>query len=207
MENKKKKKSLVLIALLMLVGLTSGYVASTYAKYTATLDNASGETTVAKWDFKKGTNYGVFDISLPATVDATTLVGERIAPGTSGTFTIDLDNSGSEVGVEYEITFATASGVPSNLVFKSGDNTFTVTGSKVVGKIPAGQTKSVALNWEWPYETTPESPNTQATEDGEDNTNGTAASRAMTLTAVVTGKQVPPSATAIENTYTLQNAS
>lgn len=204
MENKKKKKSLVLISLLMLVGLTSGYVASTYAKYTATLDNASGETTVAKWDFKKGTNYGKFEISLPATVDATTLVDDRIAPGTSGTFTIDLDNSGSEVGVEYEITFATASGIPSNLVFKSGTDTFTVTGSKVVGKIPAGQTKSVELNWEWLYEQTT---GTLADEDAEDNANGTAASRAMTLTAVVTGKQVPPSATAIENTYTLQSAS
>ena len=204
MENKKKKKSLVLISLLMLVGLTSGYVASTYAKYTATLDNASGETTVAKWDFKKGTNYGKFEISLPATVDATTLVDDRIAPGTSGTFTIDLDNSGSEVGVEYEITFATASGIPSNLVFKSGTDTFTVTGSKVVGKIPAGQTKSVELNWEWLYEQTT---GTLADEDAEDNANGTAASSAMTLTAVVTGKQVPPSATAIENTYTLQSAS
>lgn len=204
MENKKKKKSLVLISLLMLVGLTSGYVASTYAKYTATLDNASGETTVAKWDFKKGTNYGKFEISLPATVDATTLVDDRIAPGTSGTFTIDLDNSGSEVGVEYEITFATASGIPSNLVFKSGTDTFTVTGSKVVGKIPAGQTKSVELNWEWLYEQTT---GTLADEDAEDNANGTAASRAMTLTAVVTGKQVPLSATAIENTYTLQSAS
>ena len=204
MENKKKKKSLVLISLLMLVGLTSGYVASTYAKYTATLDNASGETTVAKWNFKKGTNYGKFEISLPATVDATTLVDDRIAPGTSGTFTIDLDNSGSEVGVEYEITFATASGIPSNLVFKSGTDTFTVTGSKVVGKIPAGQTKSVELNWEWLYEQTT---GTLADEDAEDNANGTAASRAMTLTAVVTGKQVPPSATAIENTYTLQSAS
>ena len=204
MENKKKKKSLVLISLLMLVGLTSGYVASTYAKYTATLDNASGETTVAKWDFKKGTNYGKFKISLPATVDATTLVDDRIAPGTSGTFTIDLDNSGSEVGVEYEITFATASGIPSNLVFKSGTDTFTVTGSKVVGKIPAGQTKSVELNWEWLYEQTT---GTLADEDAEDNANGTAASSAMTLTAVVTGKQVPPSATAIENTYTLQSAS
>ena len=204
MENKKKKKSLVLISLLMLVGLTSGYVASTYAKYTATLDNASGETTVAKWNFKKGTNYGKFEISLPATVDATTLVDDRIAPGTSGTFTIDLDNSGSEVGVEYEITFATASGIPSNLVFKSGTDTFTVTGSKVVGKIPAGQTKSVELNWEWLYEQTT---GTLADEDDEDNANGTAASRAMTLTAVVTGKQVPPSATAIENTYTLQSAS
>ena len=200
---KSKRKSLILIGLLMAVGLTSGYVSSTYAKYVNTLENAEGTATVAKWDFKKGTNYGVFDITLPATVDPTTLVADKIAPGTGGTFTIDLDNSGSEVGVEYEIAFATATGVPSNLVFKSGSTSFVVTGSKVVGTIPAGQSDSVELNWEWPYETTTDG---LATEDGEDTTNGEAAST-MTLTATVNGHQVAPSATAITKTYTLQNAS
>jgi len=200
---KMKKKSIAIIVLLLLVGLTSGYVSSTYAKYVKTLDNAEATTTIAKWDFKKGTNYGVFEISLPATVDPTTLVANRIAPGTSGTFTIDLDNSGSEVGVQYEIAFATATGVPSNLVFKQNSTTLNVAGSKVVGTIPAGQSDSIALDWEWPYETS----GTLATEDGEDTTNGEAATRTMTLTATVNGHQVAPSATATTKTYTLQAAS
>lgn len=199
-----KKKSLVLIALLVLVGLTSGYVSRTYAKYVKTLDNATGTTTVAKWDFKKGTNYGVFDITLPGTVDATTLVSGRIAPGTSGTFTIDLDNSGSEVGVEYTIEFTTASGVPSNLVFKQSTTTISAAGSKVIGTIPAGQTDSVELSWEWPYETTSSA---LTVEDGEDTANGEAVSRTMTLTATVNGKQVQPGTGPTTKTWTLQAAS
>ena len=199
----QNKKSLLLVALLLLVGLTSGYVSKTYAKYVATLDNAQATVTVAKWDFKKGTDYGKFDIALPATIDETTLVSSRIAPGTSGTFKIDLDNSGSEVGVEYTIEFATATGIPSNLVFKQNSTVISASGSKVVGTIPAGETDSVTLTWDWPYETTSSA---LSVEDGEDTANGTAADRTMTLTATVNGKQVPPSATALPKTWTLQAA-
>ena len=195
-----KKKSLMLIVLLMLVGLTSGYVASTYAKYVKTLDNVSATATVAKWDFKKGTNYGVFDITLPATVDASTLVADKIAPGTSGTFTIDLDNSGSDVGVEYEITFTGVSNIPSNLVLKNGGTAITIAnGAKITGTIPAAQTDSLELTWEWPYYT-------NATDDAEDTTDGEAAAT-MTLTATVNGHQVAPSATAITKTHTFTAAS
>ena len=197
---KKKKKSLVLIGLLMAVGLTSGYVASTYAKYVKTLDNATGQAQVAKWDFKKGADadYGKFVISLPENVNTTTLAGERIAPGTSGTFTIALDNSDSEVGVEYEITFDDAENVPSNLILKKDSTTLNVSNAKIVGTIPAGQSDSVAIAWEWPYETT----------DGDDadRADGEAA-KTMSLTASITGHQVQPSATGIEKTYTLQSAS
>ena len=197
---KNKKKSLVLIVLLLLVGLTSGYVTSTYAKYTKSLGNVTGTTKVAKWDFKGGTNFGTFVISLPATVNTSTLASGRIAPGTSGTFTIDLDNRGSEVGVSYEINFSGASGVPTNLVFKQDINTFAVSGFKVVGTIPAGDSDSVSLTWEWPYESTVD---TLTVEDGEDTINGEAGSN-VSLTATVTGVQVNPTSGATTKGYTIQ---
>ena len=47
----KNKKSLLVLVLLLLVGITSGYVASTYAKYTSKIENNNGTATVAKWAF------------------------------------------------------------------------------------------------------------------------------------------------------------
>ena len=189
-----KKKSLVLIVLLLLVGLTSGYVSRTYAKYVKTLANATGTTTVAKWDFKAGTNYGVFEITLPETVNATTLVADRIAPGTSGTFTIDLDNTGSEVGVDFTITFSTATGVPSNLVFKQNGVTVDPTSQSITGYIAVGETLDVPLTWEWAYETGTVT-NGIAAGDSADTTNGSpeaVADRTMTVSAKITGIQVDP---------------
>ena len=46
-----KKTSLIIMILLLVVGVTTGYVASTYAKYTSSLPEKSGTATVAKWAF------------------------------------------------------------------------------------------------------------------------------------------------------------
>ena len=194
-----KRKSMIVMVLLLLVCLTSGYVASTYAKYTSQLANISSTATVAKWDFKAGGNYGTFSIDLPASVDASTLVAGKIAPGTSGTFTIALDNSGSEVGVEYTIDFTGASNVPSNLVFTAKGSTVTIAnGASIEGSIPAGETDTVTISWAWPYETG-NSPYT--TEDAEDTT------YTMTLSATVNGIQTEPSATALPKTWSFHAAS
>jgi hypothetical protein len=54
------------------------------------------------------------------------------------------------------------------------------------------------------YETTSSA---LSVEDGEDTTNGEAASRTMTLTATVNGKQVQPGTGPTTKTWTLQAAS
>ncbi len=195
---KNNKKSLTIVVLLLLVALTSGYVASTYAKYTETLADATATAQVAKWDFKKGTNNGNLVISLPATIDASRLTANMIAPGTGGSFNLDLDNSGSDVGVEFEITFTDLANVPSNLVFKQDSTTLAISGSKITGYIPAKGTLSIPLAWEWPYETS----GTLATEDGEDLADGKAAEE-MSITASIKGTQVNPAGAAITASYTL----
>lgn len=184
------KKSLFgFMALLLLVGISSRYVAGTYAKYTSTV-NGSGSATVAKWSFATDNADTDFEISITPTAIEETLVDERIAPGTSGAFDIELSNENSEVGVEVTIAFTGTNNVPSNLVFKQSGTDVVMTGQNantLTAYIAAGQTLTVPLTWEWPYETT----GTLATEDGQDTTDGETGAE-MTVTAVITGVQVDP---------------
>ena len=194
MKKNKQKKSFVLIALLLLVALTSSYVAGTYAKYTAEV-TGEGSATVAKWAFASDNDDVDFDINLDETYDASTLVADRIAPGTSGSFDIELSNENSEVGVEFTISFTNTANVPTNLVFTQGNNTVNPATQSIKGYIAAGETLTVPLTWEWAYETGT-SPYTQAGEDPADTTDGIAA-KTMTVTANIKGIQVAPSTTAI----------
>lgn len=188
---KNKKKSIGIIALLMLVGATSGYVASTYAKYTSTV-SGEGSAVVAAWKFEDDNANTNFDINLAENYDASTLVDERIAPGTTGDFTIALSNENSEVGVEFTIVFTETENVPQNLVFKQNGTTVDPTTQKITGYIAAGETLDVPLSWEWAYYTS-DANDVKDTTDGKKELDG----RTMTVNASITGIQVPPSTTAI----------
>ena len=178
MNNKKKK--LLVIALLLLFGVTAGYVASTYAKYASTFEG-SGTITVAKWAFEDDNDPMTIDIDLATTYDADTLIGGKIAPGTSGSFAIDLSNANTEVGVDYSISLSNTN-APANLVFTSGGNAIS---GPITGTLTPGQTgETVTVNWEWPYYTS-------AADDVEDTTDGENANT-MTITATITGVQVEP---------------
>jgi hypothetical protein len=182
---KKRKKRIGLIILLLVFGLTAGYVANTYAKYTAQV-SGSGTATVAKWAFASDNASTNFTINLDGTIDASTLMNDRIAPGTSGSFDIALSNANSEVGVEFTISFSNAQNVPSNLVFKQGGSVVDITTQTITGKIAAGDTLTVPVTWEWPYYTS-------AADDVEDTTDGVAGNT-MTVNTTITGVQVQPGA-------------
>lgn len=175
----RKKKKLLVIALLLLFGITAGYVANTYAKYTAQV-SGSGNITVAKWAFEEDNDSISIDIDLDDAFDVTTLAGDRIAPGTSGSFDIELSNANSEVGVDFTITL-TNSNAPANLTF--------TTGSTITGQIAAGGTLTVPVEFEWPY-------STGDADDAEDTTDGENGG-SMTITANIVGTQVQPGTTAI----------
>ena len=189
------KKSLMIIVLLLLVGLTCGYVASTYAKYTSTI-TGSGTATVAKWAFSTDNATQNITIALNPTVDATTLVNDRIAPGTSGSFNIALVNTNSEVGVDFTITLDSITDKPANLKFYKDSSynteltpgTTTITG-QLVAEDSTGVT--VPIYWRWEYETNPASTN-----DPIDTSAGIAADT-LTIGVTITGVQTQPSATAI----------
>lgn len=197
-KSKKRKESLLLLVLFLLVGISFSYVAGTYAKYVASFDN-EGTATVAKWAFDEDNSETDLTLSLDGTYDAKSLVSGKIAPGTSGKFSIDLTNENSEVGVEYSISLKSVGDtVPTNLKFYT-DNTYstqlTTSSTPITGKIAARATTgaTATIYWKWDYETGTVT-NGIAAGDATDTTDGEAASN-FTVTLTVTGKQINPTAT------------
>ena len=115
MKNNKLAKlmAVVLLVTLLAVILVSG----TYAKYTTSV-SATDKATVAKWnitlndkDISNGTTetlkLGLFDTINDSdyTSEETNVDAGKIAPGTSGLFTIANLKNNSEVDAEYKITY------------------------------------------------------------------------------------------------------
>ena len=182
-----KKKSLVLIVLLLLVGLTSGYVASTYAKYVSVISGSKATATVAQWAFETDNASQTVVVSLDNTYDADTLVTGRIAPGTSGSFNIAVSNASSEVGADVTIVmdYEYAS-LPTNLIFytdQAHQNDIDTSGYTV--SLAAGATsQNVTIYWAWAYETTDG--------DDEDTADGEAHA-SLQIPITITGVQTTPS--------------
>lgn len=192
----KNKKSLLVLVLLLLVGLTSGYVASTYAKYTSEIKDNNGEATVAKWAFTTDNTKQTLTINLAETPDASTLVNGKIAPGTSGSFDVALKNTNTETGVDWTIKLNDVSNKPTNLKFykDAGHTTELTPGtSTITGQLAAKDSTElkVPIYWEWKYET-----DAIATNDPIDTQDGEAANT-LTIGVDITGVQTQPSTTAI----------
>ena len=187
------KNSSVLTLLLLLVVITAGYVASTYAKYTAEV-TGNGTAVVAKWAFATDNAITSIDVKLDETYDATTLVAHKIAPGTSGSFAIALNNENSEVGVDFTVMVGAITNAPKNLKFyKDSAHTTEITPgtTQITGQLVAGQTTPLDVNiyWAWEYYTTDAN-------DALDTTDGEAGAT-LTIPVTVTGVQTQPSTTAI----------
>lgn len=192
MQNKNGKSVLVIMVLLLLVGISLSYVAGTYAKYTTSINNVSGNATVAKWAFGTDNNSTSFNVNLTdTTISNTTLVEDKIAPGTEGTFDINLINTNSEVGVDWKVTIGSVTNLPTNLKLYSDaahtkplatDGTATITG-QLKAKDSTGI--NVPIYWAWAYNT----------ENGDtaDTANGEAAST-LTVSLKVDGVQTQPGA-------------
>ena len=198
----KNKKSLIIIAILLLVCVTGGYVASTYAKYTTKIENNSGTATVAAWNFATDNGTQNITVALDGTIDASTLVAGKIAPGTSGSFNVVLKNT-SEVGADFTLELKSITNKPTNLKFyktRSGSqgsytysNELTPGTSTVTGQLASGDSTglTVPIYWEWPYETS-----SIATNDPIDTANGTdtESNRTLAIGVDITGTQTAPGA-------------
>ena len=184
---KKDNKSILLIVLLVLVGLTSGYVSSTYAKYTSTIEKES-TATIAKWSFDTENANTDLNMNFAKTYNPSTLVANRIAPGTEGAFSLKLTNKDTETGVDYSITFNETTGVPTNLKFYEDaafQNEIDVATDKITGSLAAGDATGDTVNfyWKWAYET--------VNGDEADTTDGSAGED-LVLKAKITGTQQTP---------------
>ena len=94
------------------------------------------------------------EIELLQTIDIKTLVNEKVAPGTKGSFNVFLTSNSD---VDYEVEIIDKNNKPKNLKFEINEK---------VGKIEKDEVKKVEINWEWPYEINVEE-DSQDTKDGE----------------------------------------
>ena len=192
---KKNKKSIVVVALLLMVGISTYFVAGTYAKYT---DEVSGTGTaeVAKWAFTDDNNQVTLNIDYDGTYDKTTLVNKKLAPGTQGFFKVKISNATSEVGVDFKVTPKTITGAPRNVKFYK-DNQYSVefdATHPITGQIAVGEDIDVKIYWKWEYETGAVDSTTEiAAGDAQDTTDGKTITE-FTVPIKIRGFQTEPGA-------------
>ena len=153
-KNKKIIKILCAVLLLMTLGMT-GY---TYAKY-FTQEKGNGSADIATWSFRieKDENEDVKTIRLADTSNKETLLNGKIAPGTSGQFYLKINAVGSEVAVDYKVTFGNEKNKPDNIIFKYDGKTYSSLSEidAIQGTMGLTDYKGqlIKVEWEWPYET------------------------------------------------------
>jgi hypothetical protein len=194
-----KKRSYVTrlgVLALALTFLTTCLVGGTLAKYTTTVAG-TGSATVAKWSFKANNQTETFTVDLASTA-YTNVANKKIAPGTQGSFAIEIDASGSEVAVDYSIAFSDIENKPENLKFYSDDEfkseitDFTsytgLNDTIALEDVSSAVTKTIYWNWDYGA-VAEESKAAQDTKDGE-------SAKTMTFTITVTGIQATPETSA-----------
>ena len=152
---KKNKRLAILIALVLLTLLMflAGY---TFARYYKSVEAGSTRANIARWSFGAGNTATTINLS-----------NEKLAPGTQGDFTIEVDATDSEVGVDYEIEFANEKNIPRNMTFYAeiidqkgvkktteSAESLAVLSEKISGNIPVeknNQKRTVKVFWNWEF--------------------------------------------------------
>ncbi len=191
----KKKKIIVIVAILSAI-VISFLGGQTFSKYITEV-KGTGSAQVAMWSFKVyGDNEQTQNVKLASTVDDNTLVDNKIAPGTKGSFSIKIDGEGSDVGINYNIKVQNETQKPANLFYTYQGKTYTdlnelaLTASGTINADDSNKVKEILVNWEWPYQTgsdeiSKSKNDVQDTQDGKNISN-------YTFDIVVTGTQVIP---------------
>ena len=158
-------------------------VAGSYAYYRTTI-SGSITASITTWEFKANNSATSFNISL-APSQTTKTLNSTMAPGTSGSFTITLDNHNNGLPVNYTITFSNFQNIPANLKFCSDSETcntvtdITAAGYSITGTLNAGQSAlQKTIYWKWPL-----GDSSSVTADNA------AADKNVTFTATVVGQQ------------------
>lgn len=191
----KKRSRIVSLGVLALTltMMSTCLMGSTMARYVTEV-TGSATATVAAWSFKANEGTSTFTaIDLGDTSNRTAykdgdIKDGVIAPGTSGKFDIVIDGSGSEVGIDYVITIASADGttLPDDFKFKI-DNTDYTLASEKNGTIDYAtgadsMKKTITVNWEWAFEGS----------NAVSSNDNTYAGKKWTLDITITGKQTTP---------------
>ena len=180
--------------------VSSCIVGGTLAKYTTTVAG-TGSAIVAKWApiFKGGTNGGAFENSVDVKLTDTTLnnkvVDGKIAPGTDGSFSVQVSKGETEVEFKYSVSISDLTNRPANLKFYKDSSfntelTETSVGSGVY-ELSSDDTmgltdseKTLTVYWKWPYEVSGEATAAAESRDAADSDTGnkaTASEAAATM--------------------------
>lgn len=190
----RKNYVLKLGALALAVSLiTTGMMGTTLARYVGEV-KGTATATVAAWSFKvNGVDSSFTAIDLGSTDNRIAYKAEDIdagviAPGTSGSFKIELDGTGSGVGIDYTVKLEDKNDVlPNDLVFNVDGKKYTL-GNDITGTINVGQSmiKELTVTWDWAF--------------GENDTittnDNASQGKKWSLDITATGKQVVPETTA-----------
>lgn len=193
-----KKKKVIIVSSILIIMLLAFIGGQAYAKYISQV-RGNGIAEIATWSFKvNGQKEQVQEIKLVSTYNSETLVNNKIAPGTSGSFNIIVDATGSEVGIKYNIKFAEESNKPQNLKFVYGGKEYDSIkqlGDKLSGTIAANEedkTRTINVQWKWNYETGSSAEQINANDIID--TNDAISIANYTFQVIVTGTQVEPQA-------------
>lgn len=169
----KIKRRIISIVLLILIAIVA-IVGNTYSKYISKVEG-KGVIQVAKWAFLvNGETASMTNINLAQNYENSTIIPNRIAPGTEGFFDIVIDTTGSEVGIEYNVKFSEEKNKPENMKFqyenKVVSSIFDLE-EELKGIIDANaeeKIKTFKIKWFWDYETKEENQikDIQDTKDG-----------------------------------------
>lgn len=170
MEKNKTMKMILITLLIAMIALV--LVSGTYAKYTS---SASGSSTarVAKWSFIVGGNdivaENTFTFDLFKTIkdtdgkDETDVISANadrvIAPGTSGSFDLVLENK-SETSAKYSVTYTVTNteSIPvqfsvNGTDWKDNIEELNISASDTETKLEANnEPKTITIQWKWAYD-------------------------------------------------------
>lgn len=187
--NKRVIGVLICISLILTM-FVAGY---TFARYYKSINIGSVQKSIARWNFNsKNTGSSV------------NLSSEKIAPGSSGQFEIEVDATDSEVPVEYQVIVENEINIPRNMKFyaetkdEKGNcikteekNSFSqIAVENLKGIIPVesnNQKRIVVVHWDWPFNETDET--FIDSEDGTLNLNNKSASLECGFNIQIIGKQ------------------
>ena len=195
----KKRSRIVSLGVLALTltMMSTSLVGATMARYVTEV-TGSATAKVAAWSFKannSGQDNKFAEIDLASTrtsYDGTDIKSGVIAPGTSGSFEIEIDGTGSEVGLDYSVSIAAADKkitLPSDLTFKVDGAAYTL-GNNITGTINYSEAvnsmkKVITVSWEWEF----------GDADTIESNDNSYAKNNWTLDIAITGKQTMPTET------------
>ena len=192
----KKSKKIVLLLVAIAAIIFSFVGGQSYAKYMSKV-TGQGTADIASWSFKVNENEEKMQtISLKSRQNNSTLLNNKIAPGTDGEFQIKLDATGTDVRINYAIKFENETRKPTNLKFTYDGkkyNSLSDLQKDLTGIINADEqekNKTLTIGWNWKYETG--STQQEITANDLIDTKEAKEINSYTFDIVISGTQVTP---------------